>query len=112
MDLKTRYVVKGINKEQTIDSKILIYSNAEGKITKVQDKWDGNLPESSFKDVGLRQLFSIWWWLHYAESWGFRLWSLTWDMWWWQVGSVPYITCLPLAFTALTIQMHRWLMDV
>ena len=54
MDLKTRYVVKGLNKEQTIESKILIaYDSTSGKITKVQDKWDGKLPDSSFKDVSL-----------------------------------------------------------
>jgi hypothetical protein len=51
MDLKTRYVVKGINKEQTIESKINIFHD-NGKITKVEDKWDGKLPESAFKDVG------------------------------------------------------------
>ena len=37
MDLKTRYVVKGIGKEQTIESKILIaYDSTTGKITKVK----------------------------------------------------------------------------
>ncbi|MCJ1325888.1 hypothetical protein MMC10_002551 [Thelotrema lepadinum] len=52
MDLKTRYVVKGIGKEQTIESKILIaYDSTTGKITKVQDKWDGKLPDSGFKDA-------------------------------------------------------------
>ena len=52
MDLKTRYVVKGINKEQTIESKVnIFYNEATGKITKVEDKWDGQLPDSSFRDV-------------------------------------------------------------
>ncbi|CAF9912394.1 hypothetical protein IMSHALPRED_000304 [Imshaugia aleurites] len=50
MDLRTRYVVKGIGKEQTIDSKINIFHEA-GKITKVEDKWDGKLPDSSFQNV-------------------------------------------------------------
>lgn len=91
MDLKTRYVVKGIGKEQIISSKIKIYyDKSTSKITKVQDKWDGNLPDSSFTNVSVRQLFSFWWWLHYYESWGFWLWSLTWDMSWWQVS-----VCLP-----------------
>ncbi|GAB7363791.1 hypothetical protein MBLNU230_g4358t1 [Neophaeotheca triangularis] len=44
MDLKTRYVVKGIGKEQTINSKILIHTEGD-KISKVEDKWDGQLPE-------------------------------------------------------------------
>lgn len=89
MDLRTRYVVKGIGKEQTIDSKINIsYDKATGKITKVEDKWDGKLPDSSFTNVSIDQLFSPWWYLHYAESWGWRLWSFTWDMWWWQVCAI------------------------
>ncbi|KAI4135986.1 MAG: hypothetical protein LQ347_000163 [Umbilicaria vellea] len=51
MDLKTRYVMKGVGKEQTIASKILIYyDQSTGKITKLQDKWDGQLPDSSFKN--------------------------------------------------------------
>lgn len=87
MDMRTRYVVKGIKKEQTIDSKIHIHYDAKlGKITKVQDKWDGKLPESSFTNVSVQQLSSPWWWIHYGESWIWRAWSLTWNMWWWQVG--------------------------
>ena len=84
--MRTRYVIKGIGKEQTVDSKINIaYDKATGKITKVEDKWDGKLPDSSFTNVSIEQLFSPWWYLHYAESWGWRLWSFTWNMWWWQV---------------------------
>lgn len=86
MDLKTRYVTKGINKEQIIASKInIFYDKGTGKITKVQDKWDGNLPDSTFKNVSIEQLFSPWWWVHYAEGWAWWTWSFTWDMWWWQV---------------------------
>ena len=88
MDLRTRYVVKGISKEQTVNSKVNIsYDKATGKITKVEDKWDGKLPDSSFTNVSIAQLLSPWWYLHYAESWGWRLWSFTWDTWWWQVCS-------------------------
>ncbi|MCJ1274818.1 hypothetical protein MMC21_002616 [Puttea exsequens] len=85
MDLRTRYVVKGINKEQTIDSKInIFYDKATGKITKVEDKWDGKLPDSSFQNVSIDQIINPWWWAHYAESWGFWAWSFTWNTWWWQ----------------------------
>ena len=88
MDLKTRYVVKGINKEQTIDSKIQIfYDKLSGKITKVEDKWDGNLPDSSFKDVSFDRLFSFWWWVLYAEGWAWWMWSFTW-------GTLPWQVCL------------------
>merc|ERR1712000_23755 len=59
MDLKTRYVVKGINKEQTINSVINIFITADGsKIEKVEDKWDGELPDSGIRDV-FRKLNSV-----------------------------------------------------
>ncbi|GAB7350320.1 hypothetical protein MBLNU459_g0954t1 [Dothideomycetes sp. NU459] len=51
MTMKTRYVVKGIGKEQTIASVINIYTNEQGKISKVEDKWDGKLPESSIANA-------------------------------------------------------------
>jgi len=52
MNLKTRYVVKGIGKEQTINSVINIHTTADGKkIAKVEDKWDGNLPDSSISNA-------------------------------------------------------------
>ena len=86
MDMRTRYVVKGIGKEQTIDSKInIFYDKATGKITKLEDKWDGKLPDSSFTNVSIDQLFNPWWYLHYAEGWAWWTWSFTWEMWWWQV---------------------------
>lgn len=86
MDLKTRYVTKGVSKEQTIESRInIFYDKDTGKITKVQDKWGGELPDSSFKNVSVEQLFNPWWWVHYAEGWAWWLWSFTWDTWWWQV---------------------------
>ncbi|MCJ1339879.1 hypothetical protein MMC09_005171 [Bachmanniomyces sp. S44760] len=86
MDLKTRYVVKGVNKEQIVSSKINIFvDGATGKIKEVQDKWDGKLPDSSFKDVSdLRELASMWWWVRYVEGWAWWGWSFTWEMWWWQ----------------------------
>ncbi|KAI9697145.1 MAG: hypothetical protein M1820_007880 [Bogoriella megaspora] len=58
MDLKTRYVVKGINKEQTISSVINIFTSADGKIERVEDKWNGELPDSGFRDA-LRKLNSV-----------------------------------------------------
>ena len=38
LDLKARYVVKGLEKEQTISSVVNIYTNSAGKIEKVEDK--------------------------------------------------------------------------
>ncbi|KAL9043920.1 MAG: hypothetical protein Q9214_002909 [Letrouitia sp. 1 TL-2023] len=86
MDLKTRYVVKVVGKEQIISSKVnIFYDKDTGKITKVEDKWDGQLPDSSFRNVSLQKLFSPRWWAHYAEGWAWWTWSLTWETWWWQV---------------------------
>ncbi|TID27922.1 hypothetical protein E2P81_ATG00679 [Venturia nashicola] len=52
MELKTRYVIKGINKEQTINSIIEIKTTADGsKIEYLADKWDGELPDSSIKNA-------------------------------------------------------------
>ena len=85
LDLKTRYTVKGINKTQTIESKVNIFHEGE-KITKVEDKWNGELPDSKFQDVSsLGQLISVWWWLHYAEGWAWWVWSWTWETRLWQV---------------------------
>ncbi|PSN73501.1 hypothetical protein BS50DRAFT_629521 [Corynespora cassiicola Philippines] len=51
MDLKTRYKIKGIGKEQTIQSEVAIHLDAQGKIEKVEDKWDGKLPESGIANA-------------------------------------------------------------
>ena len=72
--------------EKIIDSKIMIhYDEATGRVTKVQDKWNGDLPSSSFADVSLINLFNPWWWVGRVEPWVFWAWSLTWDTHVWQV---------------------------
>lgn len=102
LDLKTRYVIKGIKKEQTISSKVLIhYDKATNSITKVEDKWDGKLPDSSFTGVSREQLLSPWWWVHYTEGWAWYAWSFTWDMWWWQVRVETPWACLPVSRSTL-----------
>jgi hypothetical protein len=54
MDLKTKYTVKGLGSEQTITSKVLIHTDAATeKIVKVEDKWDGKLPDGVFVNVSL-----------------------------------------------------------
>ena len=61
MDLKTRYTVKGLGSQQTIDSKIKIWTEGEGenmRITRVEDRWDDNLPDSTFKNA-MRNLNSV-----------------------------------------------------
>ncbi|KAF2478531.1 hypothetical protein BDY17DRAFT_306112 [Neohortaea acidophila] len=51
MDMTQRYKVKGIGSEQTISSKVFIHHDGD-KITKVEDKWNGKLPEG-----GIAQAF-------------------------------------------------------
>jgi len=52
MDLKTRYKIKGIGSEQTIESVVKIHTDAEGKrIIGVEDKWNNSLPEGPFAKV-------------------------------------------------------------
>ena len=106
MDLKTRYVTKGINKEQTIESRVnIFYDKSTGKITKVQDKWGGELPDSSFKNVSVEQLLDPWWWVHYGEGWIWWMWSFTWDTWWWQVcGCDLSPTCCSVMSSSLKIR--------
>lgn len=78
--MRTRYKVKGIGKEQTIDSVINIYyDKADGKIEKVEDRWNDELPEGAFKNVSWDQLLSPWWWVHYVERWMWWTWSKAWD---------------------------------
>lgn len=61
MDLKTRYTVKGLGSQQTIDSKIKIWTEGEGdnmRITRVEDRWNDQLPDSTFKNA-MRNLNSV-----------------------------------------------------
>jgi len=57
MDLKTMYKVKGLGTEQTIDSKVKIFTEGD-KITRVEDRWNDELPEGAFKNA-LRNLNSV-----------------------------------------------------
>jgi hypothetical protein len=86
MDLKTRYKVKGIGSEQVIESVVKIYTDEQGeKITKVEDRWNGSIPEGAFAKVSLSQLCSPWWWgsrLGMVTFWGCSLvwWSRSWEV--------------------------------
>ncbi|KAF9741422.1 hypothetical protein PMIN01_00961 [Paraphaeosphaeria minitans] len=87
MDLKTRYVIKGIGKEQTIASVVAVHLDEQGKIKKVEDKWDGKLPEGSIANVSsVFDLLRPMWWVKYWIAWAFWLWSLTWETRVWRVG--------------------------
>ena len=49
--MSNKYVVKGIKKEQVMDSIVKIFIGSDGKIEKVEDKWNGKLPEGAFSEV-------------------------------------------------------------
>ncbi|KAI8935427.1 hypothetical protein NX059_008005 [Plenodomus lindquistii] len=51
IDMKTRYVIKGINKEQTIESIVAIHTDEQGKISKVEDRWNGKLPDGPISNA-------------------------------------------------------------
>ncbi|KAF2092717.1 hypothetical protein NA57DRAFT_69639 [Rhizodiscina lignyota] len=54
MNLRNKYTVKGIGKETTIQSVVNIYTVGEGeaqRIEKVEDKWDGKLPEGGIANA-------------------------------------------------------------
>lgn len=53
MDLRTKYVIKGLGKEQTIQSLVAIHLDDQGKISKVEDKWNGELPTGMIANVSL-----------------------------------------------------------
>jgi hypothetical protein len=57
LTMKTRYKVKGIGMEQTISSVVNIFHDG-GKITKVQDKWNGKLPDGAIANVSYTQLLN------------------------------------------------------
>ncbi|CAJ2503349.1 Uu.00g107430.m01.CDS01 [Anthostomella pinea] len=51
MNLSNKYVVKGIKKEQVIDSVVRIHVGNDGKIDKVEDRWNNKLPEGSISEA-------------------------------------------------------------
>lgn len=81
LDLKTMYKVKGFGTEQTIQSKVKIFTK-DDKITKVEDRWNDQLPEGAFANVSLLSLRS---WVYYGQSWVYYLWSFTWETRLWRV---------------------------
>merc|ERR1711988_1351579 len=103
MDMSTRYVVKGLGKEQKINSVVEIHTEGD-KITKVADMWDGKLPDGAISNVSsLWTLGNPFWWFHYAESCVFYAWSFTWETSAWRVGqacSPSWLPCLPFSLPA------------
>lgn len=51
MDMRSKYTIKGIGKEQEIQSEVHIHLDEQGKIKRVEDKWDGKLPDGPISNV-------------------------------------------------------------
>lgn len=49
--MSNKYVVKGINQEKVMNSVVRIHVGADGKIEKVEDRWNGELPSGAISDV-------------------------------------------------------------
>ena len=86
MDMTTMYKVKGIGKETTITSKVNIFHEG-GKITKVEDKWDGKLPDSGIANVSKPWTNAVdpRFWANYWLGWSYSLLVFVHDRWWWMV---------------------------
>jgi hypothetical protein len=87
--MKTSYTVKGLGKETTIESRVNIFVNENGQIEKVEDKWNGSLPESSIANVSWRKALSPSWWAFYVEGWMFGIFMFITSVWWWEVSLPP-----------------------
>lgn len=108
LDLKSRYVVKGLGKEQIIDSKVKIWTEGD-KIVKVHDEWNGKLPESDIAQVSRKYLplISPWWWHALAEGWAFWGWSFAWGTRPWRV-RWPFSTQLARSLCLGLGVLQRW----
>jgi hypothetical protein len=86
MDMTTMYKVKGLGKETTITSKVNIFHEG-GKITRVEDKWDGKLPDSGIANVSKTWTNAVdpRFWANYWLGWGYSLLVAVHDSWWWMV---------------------------
>jgi len=80
--MTTMYKVKGIGKETTITSKVNIFHEG-GKITRVEDKWDGKLPDSGIANVSNYRgyILNPFFWTDCTFSWCFAFWVLMSDTW-------------------------------
>ena len=108
LDLTNKYVLKGLQKEQVMSSHVKIHVDADGKIEKLEDRWNDKLPDgpvsevslssspsysfpSSFSLLGLpvpprlRALVST------AGLWGW--WAFAHASWWW-----PFLVRAPVVF--------------
>ncbi|KAI1372518.1 hypothetical protein F4677DRAFT_449419 [Hypoxylon crocopeplum] len=51
MNVSNKYVLKGVKTEQIIDSVVRIHIGQDGKIDKVEDRWNDKLPEGTVSEA-------------------------------------------------------------
>jgi hypothetical protein len=51
VDLRINYVIRGLDKKQMVQSVAAIYLDDEGRISKVEDRWDGQASEGGISEV-------------------------------------------------------------
>lgn len=68
LELSNKYVVKGIKKEQTMNSVVKVFIGEDGKVERLEDRWNGKLPEGAISDVSSAEEkggwspFALVWW--------------------------------------------------
>ncbi len=86
----------------------------QGKISKVEDRWNGSLPDGAISNVSsVFQLVNPMWWINYWMAWAFWLWSFTWETRVWRVGAFLVLNASEfhtwVAFTDCHAQAFRHL---
>lgn len=51
LNLTNKYVLKGLQKEQVMSSRVKIHVDADGKIEKVEDRWNDKLPDGPVSEA-------------------------------------------------------------
>ena len=70
IDISNKYTLKGLGKSQIINSVVKIWVDEQGKIERVEDRWNSNLPDGPFPQVsrfgllgrGVGRLVAVVWW--------------------------------------------------
>jgi hypothetical protein len=57
--LSNKYVLKGLGTEKVMDSVVDIHVGPDGRISRVEDKWNDKLPQGPFATASLTPLFSL-----------------------------------------------------
>jgi hypothetical protein len=83
-----------VGSEQVIESLVKIHTQGE-RISKVEDRWNGEIPEGAFAKVGLKEIFNPFWWLRSAGIVAFWAWSLVWWSKPWEVSGESSLLARP-----------------